>query len=251
MKIGELLGRAGKAAPKDIAQEGKKELPELTPGMRLEVMTLKNRLIFLGRIEWVKGATVQIVDESGGDLPYIEFNSPVKVRGFSKGNAFCLQGSIGGSTRQLWRVEQLAALQTGERRGYFRQNVRLKAVVARTENPFEKQETKEETQEETQEQEPAVDCRISNISATGAMIETKAVFETGDWVQLTNVKVCDGTRPFAFICAVRRAIERKHVMEYGCEFYAMDSEEQERLIKLILRLQHDELKARRSEPDGL
>lgn len=242
MKIGDLLG---KHTLNKEHEEEQGAIPKLTPGMKVEVMTLKNRLIFLGHIEQVTDKFVQIVDDSGADVPYVEYNSLVKLRGFASYRAFCLQGSIGGSTKQFWRVENLSTLQSGERRGYFRQNVNLKAALRRVHNPFEKQEVQEETEE------PIVDCHISNISATGAMVESKAVFEEGDWFQLLDVKACVGERPFVFTCAVRRVTERAGAREYGCEFYELDGGEQERLIKCIMRLQRDEFKARRSGPDDL
>ena len=242
MTIGDLLGKH--TSNKNNGDE-QKVLPKLTPGMKVEVMTLKNRLIFLGHVEQVTDKFVQIVDDLGGNVPYVEFNSLVKIRGFASSRAFCLQGSIGGSTKRLWRVENLSTLQSGERRGYFRQNVNLKAALRRVHNPFEKREVPEELQE------PAVDCHVSNISATGVMVESKAVFEEGDWFQLLDVKVCAEERPFVFTCSVRRMAERAGIREYGCEFYELDGDEQERLIKCIMRLQRDEFKARRSGPDDL
>lgn len=242
MKIGDLLGKH--TTEKNNVDE-QKVLPKLTPGMKVEVMTLKNRLIFLGHIEQVSDTFVQIADDLGGSVPYVEFNSLVKLRGFASSRAFCLQGSIGGSTNRFWRVENLSTLQSGERRGYFRQNVNLKAALRRMHNPFERREAPEEVKE------PAVDCGISNISATGAMVESKALFEEGDWFQLLDVRVCAEEHPFVFTCAVRRVTEREGTREYGCEFYELDGGEQERLIKCIMRLQRNEFKARRSGPDDL
>lgn len=245
MNIGSLMGKSGKKKAQDAAEKAK-ELPRLEPDMRLEIMTSENRLIFLGRIEWVKANAIQVCDILGEDLPYIEYNTPIKLRGFSDNCAFYLEGIVGGNTRLFWRIDHLATLQAGERRGYFRQNVVLDAVAMRISSPFEKGTVAGSPQG------PLVGCTIINISATGAMMVIKEPFQEGEWVSLSNVRLQPKEPPFTFTCAIRRKIiQEDGSIAYGCEFYDLHSEEQERLIKIILLLQRKELNARRSSSDDL
>ncbi len=245
MKLGELLGKRNKNEGK--AAE-KKPLPKLVPGMRLEIMTENNRLIFLGEITQIEPGVVQVEDVEGVSLPYIEYNTSLKLRGFCEGKPFCLEGVITGSTMRFWRVEKLSTLQSGERRNYFRQNVRLEGRAVRIGSPFERGAAAEVPQE------PPVDCVVANLSASGAMVLAPFGWSEGDWIRLENLRVEPKEPPFTLTCSIRRVMEHEDLWShshraYGCEFYGLEGEEQERLIKLILQLQHRELRARRGDPD--
>lgn len=222
-----------------------KQLPELLPGMRLEVMTMENRLIFMGQIDWVKEDAIQLRDCSGRELPYVEYNSKIKLRGFWQAHPVFIEGMIGGSSKTFWRIDRLHTLQINEQRGYFRQNVKLDATIMCINEAFG-----EGNMEDAAKKIP-VPCYVANISASGAMVIAKSVFAEGDWVYLMDMHLLPDEKPFAFTCIVRRAIQRDNGMEYGCEFCDLESKDRERLIQSILKLQRQELKSRRGDPEDL
>ena len=218
-----------------------KELPGIYPGMLLEVLITDNRLMFVGKIEWVDDKTIQIVDRDEMSVPYIAYNDRVKMRGFYKTQAVVLEGVIKGSTDRFWRIEQVRSLQPTERRDFFRQNTSLKAKVMCVNEIFGRQNSN------TVSGAKPYDCEIIDISAGGAMVKTKAEFETGDWLFLMDVEIIPNEAPFTFTCLIKRIIEREGGRGYGCEFCKLENKEQERLIRGILSLQRKELQARRSK----
>lgn len=224
-------------------EECLKELPELISGMRLEVISMKNCLIFMGKIDWVKDDTIQLVHSAGGELPYIEYNSTIKLRGFWQGQPVFMKGVIRGSTKRFWRIDQLHTLQISEQRGYFRQNVKLGATIMCVNEVFE------EGAEEDAEKRMPVPCEIANISAGGVMVLSKGNFREGDWVYVMNMALLPDENPLAFTCIVRRVIDKGKQMEYGCEFCDLEDQERERLIQSILKLQRIELRLRRENLD--
>lgn len=215
----------------------------LSPGMRLEVMTMENRLIFMGKIDWVKEGTIQLVDSTGSDLPYIEYNSKVKLRGFWKSQPVFLEGMVGGTSTAFWRIDRLRTLQTQEQRGYFRQNVKLSATIMCVNEVFK------EGAPADQKKRTPVPCEVVNISASGAMVLSEGEFQQGDWVYVMNMTLLPEEKPFAFTCIVRRALDKGRYMEYGCEFCDPEDEERERLIQSILQLQRRELQLRRGDAE--
>lgn len=265
--------------PEDGEREGN-QLPKLIPGMLLEVLTSQNRLIFRGEIAEVNddGDAICITDTDGANLPYVEYNSRVKLRGFSGTEAICLVGMIGGSTATFWKIDRLCTLQTSERRDYFRQIVSVGAEVSKIEDPVDEQMTAEDDEQEKAAEVTSTtslrsgsraeavhaeatgtsaagipsgvytsSCRILDISAGGCMLITKGIYQIGDKLSMKNVTIIPGKPPFDFRCVVRRAIKRENLWEYGCEFQELGSKEQERLIRMILVLQRNELQARRTK----
>lgn len=217
------------------------ELPDLETGMRLEVVTPENKLIFVGRIESVKRDAIQVTDVTGEDVPYIPYNSPVKLRGFHHSRAIFMGGQIGGSSRKFWRIDRLQTLQISEQRSYFRQNISREAKVMCINELFGEQKSEDERKK------ALMSCHVTNISATGAMIRTREDFQEGDWLRLMDLVLVPGENAFALTCVVRRSVEDEQGRGYGCEFYELDSKEQERLIKSILVLQRKERQERQKE----
>ena len=55
-----------------------KSLP-IEPGTIMEMLTLDNKMIFVGSVEWFKETTVQIIDSSGGYIPPQEYNTNASI----------------------------------------------------------------------------------------------------------------------------------------------------------------------------
>ncbi len=217
-------------------------IPEFRPGMLLEVLTEDNRLLLVGKVEWGTGTEVQICDSNGMELPYIEYDTEVKLRGFTIAGPFELKGKVMGNTKEFWQIEELWSLQAPERREYFRQATSLDAQATRVTRQFQTVSAEEYLQ-----QEEPVPCKILNLSATGVMIRGKAEFEQDDWLLLTGVNVIPGEPEFSFTCRVCWMEERGGIANYGCEFYRLTRNEQDRLIRGILDMQRKNLQARRED----
>ncbi len=271
--------RSNHKVPEDDEQE-ENTLPKLTPGMFLEVLTNQNRLIFRGRVIDVNksGDAIRIADVEEASLPYVEYNSCIKLRGFSGNEAICLVGMIGGSTKTFWKIDRLRTLQTSERRDYFRQIISVEAQILRVEDAQEDQAGENGDERERQRAEVtstsslrpesrtetirtestqtsanltpggtyAAAGRLLDISAGGCMMVSKGIFRVNERVSMKNVVIMPGQPPFDFTGIIRRAIQRENLWEYGCEFLEMDDQERDRLIQIILVLQRKELQARRS-----
>lgn len=225
------------------AVEKDQDLPNLEKGMRLEVVTLENKLIFIGIIDWMKQDTLQIVDVAGADVPSIPYNSMVKLRGFYHSKAISLEGQVKGNTRLFWHVANLKMLQISEQRGYFRQNISCEAKVMCVNEQFGVKKPGNAWKA------TPVACKVANISATGILIQSQENFEEGDWLRLTGLELIPGEELFTMTCVVRRLMLQERTKGYGCEFYGMEGKEQERLIKSILVLQRKERQARQDSRD--
>lgn len=217
-------------------------IPEFRPGMLLEVLAEDNRLLLVGKVEWGKGTEVQIRDSIDMELPYVEYDTEVKLRGFTSAGPFVLKGQIMGNTKEFWRIENLWSLQAPERREYFRQCSNLEAKVSRMTKSFDA-----EPGEENQPPEKIIACEVVNLSASGALIRGKAEFQEGERLSLTQVRVIPGEAPFSFLCRVCWMQERGGIASYGCEFIQMTRSEQDRLVRGILDMQRRNLQARRED----
>ena len=58
------------------------DFPELYSGMKAEVLTPANALIFVGRVRLLSGNQIDVLGEAGGFLPRALYNQPVKLRCF-------------------------------------------------------------------------------------------------------------------------------------------------------------------------
>ena len=247
------LGRRDDDDDDEEEEEEKLPLPDLNPGMLLEVLTMQNRLIFRGRIEEVRSEdSIHVVDADGGDLPYVEYNTRVKLQGYMGATAISMVGMIGGSNSRLWKIDRLGTLQTSNRRNFFRQFVSLEAIVVKLEEAEDQENQEDQDGQDAQKDgqkklQPGrrFRARMLDISAGGAMLYADEILKNGDRVRIEHVILMDGEAPFDFEGVIRRAIKREDRWEYGVEFEDLDSKQQERLIRIILLLQRNELRARR------
>lgn len=222
-----------------VAHEGESELPV---GMKIEVLRYNGDPYFTATLEWAKNGTYQITTEDGSQLPYVEYNSAINLRGHYKGEILYVEGKVVGSSARMWRVEQNRALRGADQRAFFRQNVKT-AVTLCCANDLRGGECGEKTP-----QGQFFTGIMQNLSAGGAQFSTTAEFEKSDWVTMTEVELVPEMAPFSFLCAIRRKINvdnRGKEFVYGCEFLEMGAAEQDRLIKAILTLQRKEIRARR------
>lgn len=200
----------------------------LRSGALMEVLTLENHLIFVGVLEVLDKGLIQVREESGQFVPQVEYNQKVKLRATKRSEqVMTLYGQVCGSTDEFWRLDRLEAIQTTEKRNFFRQNIRLEAQVRDVQGGKE------------------TPCRVLDVSAGGILIRCKETFQEGQQVRLSGVRFLEEEEPFQFTCRIQRAIPAGGKTDYGCQFERLSDKEEDRLMRVILVLQRKALQARR------
>lgn len=226
-----------KAQPEPAAPEFLEDFPDLHNGMKVEVLTPANVLIFVGRLRILGNDLLEIRGESGGYLPRGVYNQPVKLRAFPReGDPFTLDGKVGANGHDFWRIEKLRYLQNNENRSFFRQTAGAEGWV----HPV------------TSAKGQRFPCTVLDISAGGARVVSEKLFELNGTFQL-EVSFLPGETPFLITCQVKRVQVRSKPgaptkkFEYGCQFSDVPPREQERLLQSIFTLQRKALRARREQ----
>lgn len=210
------------------------DFSDLYSGMKVEVLTPANALIFVGRIRLLTGNQVDVLGETGGFLPRALYNQRVKLRCFQRdGGTFTLNGTVGPNDPKFWRIEKLQSLQSSENRSFFRQNIGVEGqIVSSSGQKFP--------------------CKVLDVSAGGARVLTSKLFQLESTFQL-EASFLPTEEPFTLTCQVRRTSVRAQTaspmkkFEYGCQFVDVSPREQERLLQVIFTLQRKALRARREQ----
>lgn len=210
------------------------DFPDLYSGMKVEVLTPANALIFVGRIRLLTGNQVDVLGETGGFLPRALYNQRVKLRCFQRdGGTFTLNGTVGPNDPKFWRIEKLQSLQSSENRSFFRQNIGVEGqIVSSSGQKFP--------------------CKVLDVSAGGARVLTSKLFQLESTFQL-EASFLPTEEPFTLTCQVRRTSVRAQTaspmkkFEYGCQFVDVSPREQERLLQVVFTLQRKALRARREQ----
>lgn len=210
------------------------DFPDLYNGMKVEVLTPANALIFVGRIRLSGPSQVDVLGESGGFLPRAVYNQKVKLRCFQRdGDTFTLNGAVGPNDPKFWRIEKLRSLQSAENRSFFRQNVGVEGQIF----------------SDSGQRFP---CKVLDVSAGGARILTSKLFQLESTFQL-EASLLPTEEPFTLTCRVKRTEVRAQTaspmkkFEYGCQFVDVPPREQERLLQAIFTHQRKVLRARREQ----
>lgn len=236
-----------KAANLPAVIEEEEELePELTQnsfGLRLgttvEVLTLENRLTFVGRVDRLKGEAVYIRESTGGELPPVLYNKEIKLRFFREPHNFVLHGKICGSTNLIWKLDRLESKFSKEQRAFFRQRISPNTAASCAKRAVNgRPGTK-----------PAP-CHVMDISAGGILLTSAETYEVGDRLSVTGIRLARGVDPFSFNCQIRRAGERDMgIIRYGCQFEAISPKEQDRLLRAIFIVQREEIRNQKERDD--
>lgn len=229
-----LLGRTDEEPARQPDQDF---LPDLYSGMKVEVLTPANALIFVGRLRVLGADLLELRSESESYLPRALYNQSVKLRVFQKdGATFTLNGTVSQNNRQFWRVEKLRYLQNNELRSFFRQNAGVSGWVY----PLLTAKGQK------------FSCKVLDISAGGARILTEKLFQLDATFKL-EVSLLPDEEPFSLTCRVTRTLVRvvtaspMKKFEYGCQFMEVPPREQQRLLQSIFTLQRRTLQARRDQ----
>ncbi len=210
------------------------DFPELFNGMKAEVLTPANALIFVGRIRLLAGNQVDVPGETGGFLPRALYNQRVKLRCFQRdGDTLTLNGTVGPNDPKFWRIEKLESLQSSENRNFFRQNIGVEGQILFASGQ-------------------KVSCKVLDVSAGGARVLTSKLFHLNSTFQL-EASFLPTEDPFTLTCLIKRTSVRAQTAspmkkyEYGCQFVDVPPREQERLLQVVFTLQRKALRARREQ----
>ena len=211
----------------------------LRPGMTVEVLTMENRLTFVGRVERVRNGAVTIREAKGDQLPPVLYNKEIKLRFFREPHNFVLHGKICGSTNLIWKLDRLESKFSKEQRAFFRQRISPNTAASCAKRAVNgRPGTK-----------PAP-CHVMDISAGGILLTSAETYEVGDRLSVTGIRLARGVDPFNFNCQIRRVGERDMgIIRYGCQFEAISPKEQDRLLRAIFIVQREEIRNQKERDD--
>lgn len=200
-------------------------LPELT-GSICEVLTLENRLLFVGEfysydpVERLLQVNLRRGDATPGGVIH---HTPVKLQ---------LHGSFGDHIPLLyalvlrcaptfWRLElERADFRPNQRRS-FRQQLALDGSVGLHPNK-------------------TVPCRLLDLSVTGVLLQCREDFSEGDTLYLSIPPLRPEGDGYFLVCIVRRVqapADEFDMPSYGCEFAALSRRDEDRMYHDLFRLQ--------------
>lgn len=218
-------------------KDGGTTLTELYNGMKAEVLTEANALIFVANLDRLSGTAAEVHAESEGVLPQTVYNHPVKLRCFRRdGTTLTLTGKVTQNNSQFWRVEGLKYVHNSESRSFFRQSTGVDGLLAPEKGPSALKSP----------------CKILDISAGGARVRTERLFAKGAVFRLETTLLPEDS-PFFMTCRVVRVnaasppTRATPKYEYGCQFIGLPKREEERLLQAIFILQRRILQARRDQ----
>lgn len=213
-------------------------------GARCELRSVKNDLIFLGRIQRTDGETVTVAEATGRAVPPVIYNTEVKliVRGLKvmKGMPLVLYGQICGSTQNIWKLDHLESFAFSERREAFRQKVETSARILCINSIYMPMRAAR------QKRYDASICRLIDISLSGVLVRSREHLESGDCLLMLDARLLPGEKPYVFTCQVCRVeMYSKHEFHYGCSFLSLSPGELDRLCKSIFALQRQDIQSHR------
>lgn len=129
-----LFGFWGKKEKAEPVKEHEKDPGELSQysGMRVEVMTVEERLLFVAKMQEIREGTARLYQYSDGDVFRKTETTNVKIRGYSDkdAKAVYLEGAITPEENLVWKVEDLVFVKIGNDRAFFRLDTDLEASIS-------------------------------------------------------------------------------------------------------------------------
>jgi len=198
------------------------------PGMNMEVLSDEGKIIFVGRIKAIDENSVTLVSADGTALPASPGNKPVRLSGkTSSSRTAVYDATLRLGSRIFWKIGQPHGGPIQNKREFYRQPVSVEAYVILMRK---KGETRDK---------PGLpsECVIQDVSGGGIRIGCGELFEEGDHLLVMDATLVEGQDPFDFSCEIRRAETDGEEKHYGCQFEALNEQEQARLISALFLLQ--------------
>ena len=230
-----LLGGRDRSEPSEAPAEDNttavKLPPEVFSGMKVEVLSTTNSLLFVGKVAILDDGILEVRSENDGALPQAIYHQEIKLRGIQKNSqTITLRGNVCRSSIRFWHVENIEALQKSqENRSFFRQTAQIPAAL------FPSSRYREQDSHA---------CTVLDISASGARLLSADQYPEGVMLRL-DLRLIPEEDPFSISCQVCRVTPQKAGWEYGCKFVGLPEREQNRLLQTIFVLQRKTLQAKR------
>lgn len=224
------------------------EFSERLAGAICELRSMKNDLLFLGKVLGCNGEEVTVSEYQNGPVPPVIYNTEFKILVRPGGGRppLAMAGSICGSNRQIWKLDRLRMLQAEERRTAFRQRVDCTATAQELDAGLFLPEhglTLSGPPRHAPQR-----CRLVDVSLGGLQFKAEYRFERGTWLLMQDLVLLPGTPPFTLpcqICWADRADGQNFT--FGCRYGQIPERQQDRLCKVILDLQRKDILAHKRQ----
>ena len=212
-------------------EKGRSEKEELAAysGMRVEVTGLDDRMLFVAKLQGLRGSEAELDQYSEAAVSREEDAEPlpVRIRGYSDHDrkAVYMEGMITPLPQSKWSVKDLKVCRIGNDRAFFRLETNLDASATM----FSGLEMGEKP------------CKLLNISVGGARITSKSRYHEGDKF-LLKVRLLEDRPESAMYSQVVRVLEQEGgKTEYGCRFLELTEEDQEKITQNIFAAQRQKM----------
>ncbi|MCI8648336.1 MAG: PilZ domain-containing protein [Firmicutes bacterium] len=195
---------------------------EIYSGMRVEVTDQEGKLLFVAKMECLRGKEAELHQYSESTLSKEE-PLRAKIRGYSDHDrkAVYMEAIIRPRARHVWDVEELNVVRVANDRAFFRLDTDLDASITMFSGLMMGERP----------------CKMLNISVGGARLISEYQYHEGDKF-LLRVKLIDDRPESVMYCQVLRAVEQEEgQFEYGCQFLELTEDDQERIIQNIFEAQ--------------
>lgn len=208
---------------------------QLNVGMRLNVLSVGNRLLFKGTVQKITGDEIVVKTVSGDDMPEIQHGSFIKLEWFDKRSSDMevYRARVCGSSERMWMLDDIRPLYKKNRRSAHRVAVNSPGIGMRIQTEGTDADARQNVMK----------IYIEDISSTGLKFSTNADCE---WAIGENVAV-EGDIGDVHIRLVCRLIryelneERNERIYYGGNFETLSSREEDTLMKAVLKAQSLEI----------
>lgn len=237
MKLLNLFGinTKKKEVEKEYEDEGDILGFEEYSGMRVEVTTVDGGLLFVAKLQGIRGSSGELHQYSEAEVSQNQNDEPIhaKIRGYNDEDrkAIYLEGDITPLEKHIWKVEGLDVTRISNDRAFFRLNTDLEATSTMFGGL-------------TSGERP---CRLLDISVGGARIGSEFRYYKNDKF-LLKVQLLEDRPESAIFCKVLRVIEKgESKFEYGCQFIELNEADQEKITQNIFAAQIAERRKKRGD----
>lgn len=223
MGLLDLFRKRAQESPASVVKPDPIEDLEAYSGMRVEVTTFEGCLLFVAKLQRLRGGMAELYQYSEANIPRDAEPMRVRIRGYHdrERKAVYMEGTISPGPMHIWQVEELVVARIGNDRAFFRLSTNVDATattfggIGAGEKP----------------------CRLLNISVGGACIASEYPYREGDRF-LLKVKLMEDRDLSAMFCEVLRIIDKGgSAFEYGCRFLELNESDQEKITQNIFAVQ--------------
>ena len=209
----------------------------LKEGMKVELLTEEQVFLLNGVIDKIDDEAVWVTNASGDIMPVIIHNTQVRINGIrADGSIVILHGAICGNSDNFWKIDRISHFSFSNQRSDYRHSIYIQTTVNRLVI------LEGENGEEYIPTPPEEECTIHNISGGGLMFSSFKQFYPDDSVRFAPITLLDGQEAFTLNCQILRVDNHDGKYFYGCQFFDLDTKEQQRLISQIFTLQAAEIR---------